>query len=111
MPYDTHAVYAYDNLHQGSDESTSAYLHRAQDILEHIHHTSDMTSISAICTNHAKNLTGLRDSKLCNKLAVSKAKNGLTCPRLYKLLQIWPLTSNVHMGTHSQHSKFNMFHH
>ena len=38
----------HDNLHQGSDESTSVYLHRAQDILEHIHHTSDMTSISAI---------------------------------------------------------------
>ena len=30
--YDTHAINAYDNLHQGSDESTSAYLQRAQDI-------------------------------------------------------------------------------
>ena len=28
IPYDTHAINAYDNLHQGSKESTSAYLHR-----------------------------------------------------------------------------------
>ena len=54
-----HTINAYDNLHQGSDESTSAYLHRAQDILERIHNTSDMTSIPAIGTNHAKTLTGL----------------------------------------------------
>ena len=59
IPYDTHAINAYDNLHQGSDESTSAYLHRAQDILECIHNTCDMTSIPAIGTNHAKILTGL----------------------------------------------------
>ena len=62
--YDTHAINAYDNLHQGSNESTSVYLHRAQDILECIHHTSDMTSISAISTNHVKILTGLKDSKV-----------------------------------------------
>ena len=30
--YDTHTINAYDNLHQGSNESTSAYLHRVQDI-------------------------------------------------------------------------------
>ena len=76
--YDTHAINAYDNLHQGSNESTSAYLHRVQDILECIHHTSDMTSISAISTNHAKILTGLRDSRLHNKLAKSKAKKWTT---------------------------------
>ena len=34
VPYDMHAINTYDNLHQGSDESTSAYLHRVQDILE-----------------------------------------------------------------------------
>ena len=33
-----------------------------------------MTSIPAIGTNHTKILTGLRDSRLCNKLAQSKAK-------------------------------------
>ena len=33
-----------------------------------------MTSIPAIGTNHAKILTGLGDSRLCNKLAESKAK-------------------------------------
>ena len=59
IPYDTHAINAYNNLHQGSDESTSAYLHRVQDILEHIHNTCDMTSIPATGTNHAKILTGL----------------------------------------------------
>ena len=72
--YDTHAINAYDNLHQGSDESTSVYLHRAQDILEHIHHTTDMATISVISINHMKILTGLKDSRLCNKLAESKAK-------------------------------------
>ena len=30
--YDTHAINAYDTLQQGTDESTEAYLHRAQDI-------------------------------------------------------------------------------
>ena len=59
IPYNMHDINAYDNLHQDSDESTSAYLHRAQDILEHIHNTCDMTSIPAIGTNHAKILTGL----------------------------------------------------
>ena len=76
--YDTHTIHAYDNLHQGSDESTSAYLHRAQDILECIHNTSDMTSVPAIGTNHAKILTGLKDSRLYNKLAKSKAKKWTT---------------------------------
>ena len=33
-----------------------------------------MSSISAIGTNHAKILTGLRDVRLCNKPAESKAK-------------------------------------
>ena len=78
IPYDMHAINAYDNLHQGSNESTGAYLPRAQDILEHIHKTSDMTSIPAIGTNHAKILTGLQDSRLCNKLAESKAKKWTT---------------------------------
>ena len=74
IPYDTHAINAYDMLQQGNDESTEAYLHRVQDILEHIHHTNNMSSTSAIGTNHSKILTGLRDDKLCNKLAESKAK-------------------------------------
>ena len=39
IPYNTHATNAYNNLHQGSDESTSAYLHRVQDILKHVHNT------------------------------------------------------------------------
>ena len=78
IPYDSHAINAYSSLHQGSDESTIAYLHRVQDILEHIHHTSDMTSITAISTNHAKILTGLKDSRLQNKLAELKAKKWTT---------------------------------
>ena len=45
-----------------------------QDILECIHHTTDMVTISAIGTNHTKILTGLKDGRLCNKLAKSKAK-------------------------------------
>ena len=78
IPYNTHAINAYDNLHQGNNESTSAYSHRVQDSLEHIHHTSDMTSIPAIGTNDAKILTGLKDSRLRNKLAESKAKKWTT---------------------------------
>ena len=74
IPYDTHAVNAYDMLQQGNNESTKAYLRRVQDILEHIHHTNDMTSISAIGTNHAKILTGLKNCRLHNKLAELKAK-------------------------------------
>ena len=79
--YDTHAINAYDSLHKGSNESTIAYLHRAQDTLKCIHHTSDMSSITAIGTNNAKILLGLKDSQLQNKLAESKAKNELPWPR------------------------------
>ena len=62
-------------LQQGTDEGTTkSYLHRVQDILECTHHTNDMSSILAIGTNHTKILTGLKDGKLCNKLAESKAK-------------------------------------
>ena len=74
IPYDTHAINAYDSLQQGNDESTEVYLHMAQDILEYIHHTNHMSSITTIGMNHAKILTGLKDSRLHNKLAESKAK-------------------------------------
>ena len=84
IPYDTHAINMYDSLQQGNNESTEAYLHRAQDILECIHHTNDMSSIIAIGMNHAKILTGLKDSRLHNKLAKSKAKIGLIWHRFYK---------------------------
>ena len=59
IPYNTHTINLYDNLHQGSNESTSTYFHRVQEILKQIHHTSDMTSISTISTNHATILTSL----------------------------------------------------
>ena len=74
IPYNTHAINTYDSLQQGTDESTEAYLHKAQDILECIHHSNGMSSITAIGTNHTKLLTGLKDSRLHNKLADSKAK-------------------------------------
>ena len=74
IAYETHAFNAYDRLQQDNNESTEAYLHRAQDILEHIHHTNDMSSITAIAMNHVKILIGLKDSRLHNKLAESKAK-------------------------------------
>ena len=74
IPYDTQAINAYDTLQQGNDESTEVYLYRAQDILECIHHTNDISSLSAIGTNHAKILTGLKDGRLHTKLAKSKAK-------------------------------------
>ena len=78
IPCDTHAINAYDSLHQGSVESTIVYLHMVQDILECIHHTSNMSSITATRTNHVKILTGLKDSQLQNKLAESKAKKWTT---------------------------------
>ena len=74
IPYDTHAINAYDTLQQGVEESTEAYLHRVQDILEHIHHTNKMSEITAIGTNHNKILKGLKDKTLHSKLAESKAK-------------------------------------
>ena len=74
IPYDTHTINAYNTLQQDTDVSTKAYLHRLQDILECIHHTNDMSSVTAIGINHAKILTGLKDGRLHNKLAESKAK-------------------------------------
>ena len=69
IPYDMHAINIYDTLQQGTDELTEPYLHRAQDILECMHHTNNMSLVTATGTNHAKILTGLKDRKLCNKLA------------------------------------------
>ena len=69
-----HTINAYDTLQQGPDKPTEAYLCRAQDILEHIHHTNSMSEITGIGTNHTKILTGLKDKKLHSKLAESKAK-------------------------------------
>ena len=74
IPYGTHIINVYDTLQQGADESTKAYLHRAQDILESIHHKNNMSSIIAIGTNHAKILMGLKDNKLYSTLAESKVK-------------------------------------
>ena len=51
IPYDTHVINTSDSLQQSTNETTEAYLHRAQDILEHIHHTNDMSSNTAIGTN------------------------------------------------------------
>ena len=79
--YGTHAI---NSLHQGSDGSAIAYLNRAQDILEHIHHTSNMSSFTAISTNHAKILSSLKDSRLQNKLAESKAKKWTTMAQVLK---------------------------
>ena len=78
IPHDTHVINVYNSLHQGSDESTIAYLHRVQYILKHIHHTSNMSSITAIDTNQVKILTSLEDSRLQNKLAELKAKRWTT---------------------------------
>ena len=47
--------------------------------------TGKMSSIITIGTNHGKILTGLKDSQLQNKLAKSKAKNGLPWPRSYRM--------------------------
>ena len=90
IPYDTHTINTYDTLQQGVDESTKAYLHRVQDILGHIHHTNNMSEITAIGTNHTKILTGLTDKNLHSKLAESKQRNGTTWHRSYKMLLRWP---------------------
>ena len=74
IPYNKHAINAYDTLQQGTDESTEAYLHRVQDNLEHIYHISNMSTITAIGTNHTKISTGLKDKKLHIKLTESKVK-------------------------------------
>ena len=76
---------AYDILQQGPDEPTEAYLHRAQDILEHIHHTNNMSEITAIGTNHAKILMRVKNKTLCSKLAESKAKKWNNMTRFYKM--------------------------
>ena len=67
IPYNNHAINIYDTLQQGTDESTKSHLHRAWDIPKHIHHTNDMSAITAIGPNHAKILTGLKDKKMHNK--------------------------------------------
>ena len=63
IQYDMHGINIYDILQQGVDESTVAYLHRAQYILDHIYHKNNMSKITAVGTNHTKILTGLKDKK------------------------------------------------
>ena len=47
-----HAINTYDTLQQGPGEPTEAYLHSTQDIWEHIHHSNNMSEITAIGPNH-----------------------------------------------------------
>ena len=69
-----------------------------------------MTSIPAIGTNHAKILTGLKDSRLCNKLAEYKAKKWTTMSQVLQDVTDMAIDFKGHVDTHSQNSKFNMFH-
>ena len=99
IPYDTHVINAYNTLQQGTDKSTKDYLHRVQDILECIHHTNDVSSVTSIGTNHAKSLTGLKDGKLCNKLAESKAKEWTNVVQVLQNVLKWQSTSRGQEGT------------
>ena len=90
ISYDMHAINAYDTLQQGSDEPTEGHLHRAQDILEHIHHTNNMSKITAIGTKHAEILTSLKDKKLYSKLAESKVKKWSSLAQVLLMLLRWP---------------------
>ena len=108
IPYDTHAINAYDMLQQGTDESTKAYLHRVQDILECIHHTNDMSSIPIIGTNNAKILTWFKDGKLCNKLTESKAKKWTNMVQL--LQDVTDMAVNFERSRHYSLPSFEVNH-
>ena len=69
-----------------------------------------MTSIPAIDTNHTKILTGLQDSRLCNKLVESKAKKWTTMFQVLHVVTDIAIDFKRSHGSHSQHSKSNTFH-
>ena len=69
-----------------------------------------MTSIPAISTNHINILTGLKHSRLYNKLVESKAKKWATMSQVLQDVADITIDFKGHVGTHSQHLKFNIFH-
>ena len=53
-------MYAYSNLLQGDEETTSQHLYRAKDLLEHIHHTTKLSSIPGVGWDNLYLVRGLK---------------------------------------------------
>ena len=67
-----------------------------------------MSSITAIGTNHAKIMTGLKDSRLCNKLAKSKGKKWINMAQV--LQDIADMAMNFERSCGYSLPTFNMHH-
>ena len=52
VPFDSHVTQSFAHLQQGLDELLKIYFHCASKLLLKIHHTSDMSNISAEGLNH-----------------------------------------------------------
>ena len=68
-----------------------------------------MSSVTAIGTNHAKLLTGLKDGKLCSKLAESKAKKWTNMAKVLQDIAKWQSTSKGPEGTHYHLLKLTIY--
>ena len=63
---DSHAIQAFVWLKQGLDELLDMYLHCTSELLSRMYHTSDMSRISALGSNHYAVVYDLKCRKLKN---------------------------------------------
>ena len=85
IPFNSHTSQAFAYLQQGPDELLEMYLHHECELLLKIHHTSDMSHISAASLNHYTVGYGLKFQQVecCGIVEYAMEVNG-------RLLQSYP---------------------
>ena len=69
VPYMSDAMYAHSHLLQGDEEATIQYLSRAKVLLEHIHHTTKLSSIPGEGWDNLYLVTGLKAPHMRRRVA------------------------------------------
>ena len=69
VPYMSDAMYAYSHLLQGDEEPTIQYLSRAKVLLEHIHHTTKLSSIPGVSWDNLYLVQGLKAPQIRRRVA------------------------------------------
>ena len=69
VPYESNAMFAYSHLSQSDEEPTAQYLIMAKVQLEHIHHTTKLSSISGTGWDNMYLVRGLKALHIWKKVA------------------------------------------
>ena len=69
VPYASDPMYTYSHLLQGIEEPTTQYLSRAKVLLEHIHHTTKLSSITGVGWENLYLVRGLKAPHMRRRVA------------------------------------------